>query len=255
MSGDYNPNLIVEGDGPLVVLIPGLNGSGQIFYRQIPRLKPTYRVATYTLRDDAPSLKVLAEELREIVDQVASTNRRAIVVGESFGGAVALTFALAYPDRVEGLVILNSFPHFSPQIRLTLALAALAVLPWGAMRAVRQLTAWRFHSRHTHRAEVQRFIELTSDATRHGYVNRLQLLRDYDVRDGLRRLQPRVLFLAAEEDHLVPAPSEARYMADRAPHSSLRILDGHGHICLIAPDLNLADIIDQWREDAEPLAS
>ena len=61
------------------------------------------------------------------------------------------------------------------------------------------------------------------------------------------RLEPPVLFLAAEQDHLVPSVAQARYMAERAPRSTLRILEGHGHICLIAPDLDLAAIIGQWR--------
>jgi hypothetical protein len=39
-------------------------------------------------------------------------------------------------------------------------------------------------------------------------------------------------------------------MAARVPASVVRILDGHGHICLIAPDLDLAEILNQWRETA-----
>ncbi len=245
MTPDYDPRLVVEGQGSTVVLVPGMNGSGQLFYRQVPRLSAAHRVVTYSLRDDADSLNVLANDLRAIVDQLAPSER-VIVVGESFGGAVALTFALAYPERIAALVILNSFPHFAPQARLRLALIALSILPWGAMKLVRHLTAWRLHSRHTHRAEVTRFIELTADATRDGYVNRLRLLRHYDVREPLRALKVPVLFLAATQDHLVPSVAQARDMAARAPQSTLRLLDGHGHICLIAPDLDLAEILDQW---------
>ena len=247
----YHPRLIVSGDGPALVLVPGINGSGRLFYRQIPLLQQRYQVATYSLRDDVDSLDTLADDLRLVVDQVASADGRAVIVGESFGGAVALTFALRYPDRVDRLVILNSFPHFTSQIRLTLAIAALALLPWGTMQIVRRVTAGRLHSRHTHRAEVNRFLQLTADAARHGYVNRLRILQAYDIRKDLSRLAPPVLFLAADEDHLVRSPDEARYMAERAPNSSLRILAGHGHICLIAPDLNLADIIDDWRRNRQ----
>jgi pimeloyl-ACP methyl ester carboxylesterase len=127
------------------------------------------------------------------------------------------------------------------------AVAGLTILPWGAMRLVRHLTAWRLHSRHTHRAEVTRFIERTTDATKSGYINRLTLLRHYDVRDQLRHLEPPVLFLAAEEDHLVPSVVQARDMAERTPEATLRILEGHGHICLIAPDLDLSAIVTEWR--------
>jgi pimeloyl-ACP methyl ester carboxylesterase len=194
-------------------------------------------------------METLVADLHGIVDTVASRHERAIIVGESFGGALALTFAFAHPERVEALVILNSFPHFASQMRLALARAGLRVLPWGAMRLLRRLTAWRLHSRHTNSAEVKRFIELTTDATRQGYLNRLQLLSHYDVRLQLDRLEPPALFLAAEEDHLLPAAVHARYMAERARRGTFQLLQGHGHICLIAPDLDLSEIIDRWRSE------
>jgi pimeloyl-ACP methyl ester carboxylesterase len=72
-------------------------------------------------------------------------------------------------------------------------------------------------------------------------------LRAYDVRNRLSELRVPTLFLAADEDHLVPAVAQARVMAERVPGSAFRILDGHGHICLIAPDLDLSQIIREWR--------
>ena len=140
----------------------------------------------------------------------APDTRRATVVGESFGGALALSFALARPEQVNGLVVLNSFPHFTPQIRLHLARLALRALPWGAMSLVRRLTASRLHSRHTHREEIRRFMELTALATREGYCNRLQVLTRYDVRQRLRDVRAPALFLASQQDHLVPSVAQAR---------------------------------------------
>lgn len=251
MRSDYDPRVSIRGQGRAVVLVPGMNGTAELFYRQVPLLERSYRVATYSLREDAESFDRLAADLFHVVDAVAPVERRAIIVGESFGGAVALTFALSYPERVGALVILNSFPYFAPQVRLRLAVAGLAVLPWGAMRLVRHLTAFRLHSPHTHRAEVKQFIELTAHATRDGYINRLKLLRGFDVRDRLKDIRQPALFLAAEHDHLVPAVAQARYMANRVPSSVMRILKGHGHICLIAPDVDLAELLDEWQEASE----
>jgi pimeloyl-ACP methyl ester carboxylesterase len=251
MPNEYDPRMSIRGAGRAVVLVPGMNGTGELFYRQVPRLERSYRVATYALREDAESFDALAADLAQIVEVAAPVERRAIIVGESFGGAVALTFALSHPQYVEALVILNSFPYFAPQVRLRLALAGLAILPWGAMPLVRHLTAFRLHSRHTHRAEVKQFIELTAHATRDGYINRLRLLRRFDVRDQLHDIRQPALFLASEHDHLVPAVAQARYMADRVPSSVMRILQGHGHICLIAPDLDLAHILNEWREASD----
>ena len=36
-------------------------------------------------------------------------------------------------------------------------------------------------------------------------------------------------------------------MTDRAPRATMHVLPGHGHICLIAPDIDLSCIVDQWR--------
>ena len=251
MHSDYDLRVSIRGEGRAVVLVPGMNGTGELFYRQVPRLERSYRVATYSLREDAESLDRLAADLAHVVDVVAPIECRAIIVGESFGGAVALTFALSYPERVGALVILNSFPYFAPQVRLRLAIVGLAVLPWGAMPLVRHLTAFRLHSPHTHRAEVKQFIELTAHATRDGYINRLKLLRRFDVRDRLHDIRQPALFLAAEHDHLVPAVAQARYMANRVPSSVMRILKGHGHICLIAPDLDLAHILNEWQKASD----
>jgi 3-oxoadipate enol-lactonase len=254
MRDGYDPRVTVRGGGDALVLVPGINGSGELFYRQVPLLERSYRVATYSLRDDAEALDVLVEDLARVVDQTAHTNRRAMIVGESFGGAVALTFALKYPERVSALVILNSFPRLASQLRLTLAIAGLAAVPWNTITLMRRATTWRLHSRHTNPADIKRFLDLTADATRTGYINRLKLLRRYDVRDRLHELTMPTLFLAADQDHLVPSVAHARDMATRVPVSALQILTGHGHICLIAPDLDLARIIGDWRS-ASPVAA
>lgn len=245
---DYDPRLTIRGVGRPVILVPGMNGTADLFYRQVPLLERSYRVATYCLRDDAQSLETLASDLSNLVDVVAPAERQAIVVGESFGGAVALTTALRHPDRVAALIILNSFPYFEPQARLGMAIAGLKIMPWGAMSLVRHLTAFRLHSPHTHRNEIRQFIARTVHATREGYINRLILLKQFDVRHRLQDIRCPVLFLAAENDHLVPSVDQAHYMADRVPGSVMRILEGHGHICLIAPDIDLGAILDAWLE-------
>lgn len=247
MNDTFPDGLSIEGSGEPVVLVSGMDGTGKLFYRQVPLLARSYRVATYALRDTATTMEELIDDLGGVVDTVAPAARRATIVGESFGGALALSFALARPAQVERLVIINSFPYFTPQIRLHLALLALRALPWGAMGFVRRLTASRLHSRHTHRAEIRRFLELTASASRDGYCNRLQVLTRYDVRHRLGDISVPTLFLASERDHLVPSVAQAQYMAARVPDATVRVLDGHGHICLIAPDIDLARILDRWR--------
>lgn len=245
----YDPEISAIGEGRPLILVPGMDGTGELFYRQVPSLAASHRVVTYSLRDSTDSMQVLVEDLAGVVESVARAGDPVTVLGESFGGALSLSLALARPDLVDELVIVNSFPHFRPQFRLRLALYGLRALPWGAMGLVRRLTAFRLHSRHTHRDEIHRFLELTAEASKRGYLNRLRILTRYDVRQALDQIEAPTLFLASEQDHLVPSVEQARYMADRVPDASVLVLEGHGHICLIAPGVDLAAVLEEWRSE------
>jgi pimeloyl-ACP methyl ester carboxylesterase len=233
-----------------LVLVPGLDGTGLLFYRQLPLLEPRYRVTTHRLRDDAQHLGELVADLHARVMAFAGAGERVTLVGESFGGALSLSYALAHPDRVARLVILNSFPYFAPQARLRLGYYLLSATPWGVMRVVRRLTAWRMHSRHTTGDEIRRFLRLMRATTRRGYLSRLKMLREYDVRGRLAELTVPVLYLAGDLDKLVPSVEQATLMASLTPQASMRVLNGHGHICLIAPDLDLGALLAEWTTGA-----
>jgi pimeloyl-ACP methyl ester carboxylesterase len=244
----YDPRLRVTGSGPPLVLVPGLDGTGQLFYRQVDALAQRHRAATFRLRDAASDMQTLVADVHDIVERL---NREAgngagdavTIVGESFGGALALSYALTHPRRVGRLVVLNSF---TPPARLWLAYHLLRATPWRLMRVLRRFSAWRLQSPQTERGEREKFHELMRATTREGYLSRLSILRQYDVRSRLPDLQVPTLFLAADRDHLLPAVPHARQMASLVPRASMRVLSGHGHTCLLAPDLNLAAILDEW---------
>jgi pimeloyl-ACP methyl ester carboxylesterase len=251
MSTPYDPRIAIEGEGAPLVLVPGIDGTGRLFHRQVPLLARRFRTATYTLCDDAASMDDLVDDLARVIRTVAAAGNGgpAVVIGESFGGTVALSLALARPELVRALVVLNSFPCFLPQHRLQFAIGILRLVPWGTMPLVRRLTAFRLHSRFTHRTEIRRFLELTRQTRRDGYIARLRILQRYDIRERLSALRAPALFLASELDHLVPSVREGRYMAEQVPGATLRVLEGHGHICLIAPNVDLERLLHEWRPD------
>lgn len=245
-DNSYDPRISLRGSGPPLVCVPGMDGTGNLFYRQVPGLAQRFRVATYALRDEASEMKTLTADLADIVRHTAGAPQPAVIVGESFGGTVAMSLALERPELVRALVVINSFPRFLPQHRLRLAIRGVYLFPWKAMTLVRRLTAARLHSHYTHREEIHRFLDLTKATTRRGYVNRLRILRQYDIRSRLPEISVPTLLLAAEEDHLVPSVQQAQYMTERIPGATVRVLAGHGHICLIAPGVDLSAILDQW---------
>ena len=228
-----------------LVLVPGIDGTGKLFYKQIPSLEQQFTVTAMQLRDNAASMEELVGDLHEELTRVAG-DRRVTLLGESFGGALTLSYAIAHPERIERLVILNSFAHFGSQARLWLGYHLLRATPWGMIRILRQLNARRMHSPQTDRDEIRRFYELMRSSTREGYLSRMRILRNYDIRDQLPSIAAPVLFLAADRDTLVPSVEQARLMSELTPAATMQILQGQGHSCLIAPDLDLAAILDEW---------
>ena len=78
-------------------------------------------------------------------------------------------------------------------------------------------------------------------------MSRLRILRDYDIRDQLPSIAAPVLYLAADRDTLVPSVEQARLMSELTPaRDACASSKGHGHSCLIAPDMDLAAILDEW---------
>lgn len=238
--------LTIVGAGSPLVMVPGMDATGRLFYRQAPLLGHDYRVATYATRDSARTMAELVDDLDEVLEVLAPGGVPVTVFGESFGGAIALSYALARPERVAALVLLNTFPHFGPQRRLRLAILALHVTPWNPMPLVRRWTARRLRASRTGRDDVRRFVEVSADTTLVGYRNRLGMLRQYDVRPRLHEIRAPTLLIAAEEDRLVPSVEQARRMAARIPDATLVVLAGHGHECVISPEVDLGAIVGDW---------
>lgn len=229
-----------------LVLVPGIDGTGLLFYRQLPLLERRYAVTTTRLRDDAARMAELVDDLHAAVEAAAPDGRPVTLLGESFGGALTLSYAVAHPERVARLVVLNSFAHVDSKARLLVGYHLLRAMPWRLMPVVRQVNAVRMHSQHTSRDEIQRFLGLMRATTRDGYLSRLRILRDYDIRGRLPEIVSPTLFLAADRDHLLPSVQQARLMHALTPGSALRVLEGHGHSCLVAPDLDLGSILEEW---------
>ena len=232
-----------------LILVPGLDGTALLFYRQTPILSRRFHVEAFPLPDEsACTMETLVAALKDTVDRLARERgeNRVLLCGESFGGALSLSFALRHPERLSGMVILNSFSYVRQRVRIRLGPPLLKLLPWGAMPAMRRFTESRLHSSRTRPEHIEEFRRRTRAIGRRGYIRRLEILRDYDIRSELHRIDVPTLFLAADQDQLVPAVAEARYMAERMPRATVRILEGFGHVCMIHDDFDLLAHLDPW---------
>lgn len=99
------------GSGPAVVLIHGAFLDRGTWDLQMPALAQGHRVIRYDVRPFGEST-VPSEPYRTTDDLLALMDAlgvtRAHLVGHSFGGGVAIDFALEHPDRVASLVLVNS---------------------------------------------------------------------------------------------------------------------------------------------------
>ncbi|MEO8601142.1 MAG: alpha/beta hydrolase [bacterium] len=104
--------------GPLLVMIHGFPDFWYSWRDQMAALSHRYRVVALDQRgynlSDAPSgaeqydLGLLASDVAAVIHDAGE--EKAVVIGHDWGGAVAWTFAIAYPAMTQRLIILN-LPH------------------------------------------------------------------------------------------------------------------------------------------------
>ena len=97
-----------------VVLIYSLAMDGSFWDRVAPLLKDHADVLVYDCRghgqSDKPegpyTIELFADDLADLLDRIGW--RSATVCGASMGGSVAIAFAAAYPERVDGLGLFDT---------------------------------------------------------------------------------------------------------------------------------------------------
>jgi pimeloyl-ACP methyl ester carboxylesterase len=101
-------------DAPALVLITGLGGLKEGWFRQVPEFSRDFRVIAHdhrgmggsTSTDDAFTLRDLADDVVRLLDALDVPT--AAVWGVSMGGKVAQELAIGWPDRVSALILENT---------------------------------------------------------------------------------------------------------------------------------------------------
>lgn len=134
MGGMHKIAIVERGHGVPVVLIPGIQGRWQYFEPAFEALSSKCRAITFSLDGEPESgrrfdrtagFDGLACQVDRVIDQLGID--RAVLCGVSFGGLVALRYAVTRPARTAGLILVSTPGpgfHLKPRHEI------YAKLPW-----------------------------------------------------------------------------------------------------------------------------
>lgn len=267
-TGAFHTNLHDNGAGPPLLLIHG-SGPGVSAWANwrlvMPALAQQRRVLAPDMlgfgHTDRPAnaeynLSHWVEQLLELMD--ALNLDRADIVGNSFGGALALALAIRAPERVRRLVLMGSV---GVPFEITPGLDAV----WGyepSLQNMRQLMDLFAHDRALvtdelarlrYEASIQPGIQASFaamfPAPRQRWVDALAS-REEDI----RALPQHTLVLHGREDQVIPL-SNSLTLAQWIPNSQLHVFGHCGHWTQIEHRQRFVRLVEDFLAEADGKAA
>lgn len=265
-GGEHVP-VVVAGEGPAVVLIPGLTGESQVFRYQVPALSADYRVI-------APNLRLGFEGVEQRFDQFAHDvaavldalgESEACPLGLSFGGPVAIRFATLYPDRVWALVLANTLARLdlshvglNRTLLIPVARWTSRMMPVPLMRRLADLWGrwgvWVYDPSPGNERIVEYELEVPSKVPEALGTARIETFRDCDLRPELRRIHKPALVVAGASDGYTPLEWQ-REIAALLPESDYAEIPRGGHLSLISHAEVFNEVVCDWLTGVRKRAS
>lgn len=248
-----------DGSGPVVIVIPGVQGRWEWMEPALRELQRTCRVISYTLHGGAapgngegPGFDAYIQQLDEVFARTGV--QRAVLCGVSYGGFIALRYAASRPERVEALVLVSApAPGWKPNARQTRYLARPRLMApifiltaparlWPEVRT--SLSSWRARVRFcvTHGARVLAAPLVPSDA-----AARIAAQQATDFSGDGARVSAPTLIVTGEDnlDRVVP-PEVSRWYLSQIRGSRHVTLQGTGHIGMLTQPVRFAEIVSQF---------
>jgi pimeloyl-ACP methyl ester carboxylesterase len=270
------------GSGPVLLLLHGMVGSSATWRHVTPHLSAGFTVVAPDLLGHGESAKprtdyslgAQASVLRDLL--IALGHERATIVGQSWGGGVAMQLCYQFPERCERLVLVGSGglgPEVNPLLRALSIPGAASVLTIGCRPFVRdlgeRLGTWA--SRHRveqvdgvdrlrEAAEVWRsYAALADPQGREAFVATLRSVVD---RAGQRVSARNRLYLSrgvptlivwGDRDPVIPLQHAIDAHA-AMPGSRLEVFRGAGHFPHCADPARFARVLGAFVAETQPAA-
>lgn len=236
-----------SGSGSAVVFVHGHPFDRSMWDPQVAALSWKYRVITPDMRGygasevpnvEATPLETMATDIKGLLDHLQVA--RAVMVGLSMGGQVAMAFADLFPDRLAGLVLAATFAEGETPDGVIARLAMAdrfanegSVLPGGEMLP-KLLAAASVKRDPALAVKVYTMIANAPPAGAAAAIRGRSLRKDYT--ESLQRLAVPALIVVGTEDRYSPLESAQRMQA-AIPAARLEVFEGVGHM----PNLESAD--------------
>lgn len=257
---DGNPINTIElgpeearGAQPLV-FVHGLSGSWPNWLEQLPAFAAGHRVITLDLpgfgHSPMPAQEIsisgYARMLEQLLDRLGVD--AAAIVGNSMGGFIAAELAIAYPQRVERLVLISAAGISThnhrgsatalPAMR-TLERSLMAAAAWTATKS--DTVARRAHLRdaalgvvvrHPSKLDPALAAEQIRGAGKPGFMQGLEAVLHYEIRERLREIACPTLIVWGDSDRLISV-RDADVFAELIPNSRKVVFGDTGHMSML----------------------
>ncbi len=252
-NGTVNATQSGQGSGkaPALFLFHSLLSDRASFDAIIPKLSQSFRLIVPELPGFGASkavsggLAAVADRMAELVRDAAQ-GTEAIVLGNGYGGFVALQMAIRHPAVAARLILADCGAAFSEAGREAFRNMAAAAKAKGLSAitdvAMRRLFAPEFQARHPDlmRDRREAFLKTDSDVLQAACAD----LAALDLRPELAQVKVPVLVLVGEHDEATPPPM-SHELAAGLPNARLKIIAGCAHVPqLQSPEVFLDTIGD-----------
>jgi pimeloyl-ACP methyl ester carboxylesterase len=252
--GGVRTHVEERGRGEPLVLVHGLGGSTGLWRYLAEPLAEELRVVAYDLRGSgrtqgaATSLAQLVADLDGLMGLLEL--ERALFLGHSLGGSVALAYAAAHPGRTRAVVGLGAPSELPDAGRDGLRARAETVLAEGmgavAGAVATNGTAPSFRERHPDRFDD--FVALIEGNDPAGYAALCRVVADLDIVADLALVAAPVLLLGGELDGVAPPAASEKTAAAIAGARYVQVEDAAHILPFEKPEIVLETVMPFLRD-------
>ncbi len=203
---------------PAIVLLPGMDGTGELFAPLLPFLDQHFACTAVRY----PDRRATYAQHVEVARRELPRDRPFVLLGESFSGPVAISIAASAPQGLIGVILCASFATSPSRLLRLLGPLAGFASPKLVPSFLAQRTLLGKFATPALRSAQERALSQVSSST---LTARLRAMSDVDVRNRVRDVTRPLLYLRAGDDRLVPRGAGDEILA-LARDGELATIDG-----------------------------